>query len=828
MAKLAPSIESAIENARIRPDARGLMPLAEARKVVASTEIYRKGDGEMIDGTFVLESDRVWAALLSLESAEEFVREASRIKWAFHVRGRDNLAAFERFGDGIVPWLRARIDRGGVLRNVPWCVLPCLLAIDTKDALDVALSARALDEQLPDYSNPGMFAADRHDDAVDEEPDADPLVVARRWMDAHPSRYPWLAERASSGDERAEALLRERAEALGDVVREAIGEELADRFELPRTELPPEARAILEASPIVDEPRGPLWSIAELDAAAREFDLPLWDNTNYTTGAMRVTAFGSREGDVLVVQTIVYHPGAGEPVTREVHAYGPGAKKRSTRKLLVAEDQVESIELGDQARVNGTTNVLAVWGELDEQGKPIKDSRGTRLIPSAFPVDYFVVALDGEDVNVDPHLPDVLGPVDDRLDDLHLITPEEGLLLDVCTHHRERVFLSDDELAKSLAPTDAIRLFSFDDLEWPAAGEPASSSIDLVTIVEALRTRRRIERLPGNANSQPRAWLLEMAGHRYYAGGNAWPPNDFPIARPRPTEGPGKTPYQNLLFTLGWPHGVQLLHGGNHEDMASVRQTLDYLLNAGAPMMHVHWGRRAGTAWVRAIASAESSFTLNDKGVQRALKDERPLFAGEARALLKKFAASRAELPAWCGPDMTFLLEALIGADETVLAFVDAIADADHPALAAAVFELGFLLMRVPEAPHGIPGDRQRAPIRSRSEVRAALVKTAARGATARALGLALGSGTPVSEAEWAYSVGSDARAGLLAAEPSPFDAWLVTIGGDEYLTKVAPRLAQEADWWTVTQLAALRSPVAVAALRTLRDTRPDLAPFFG
>ncbi len=610
-------------------------------------------------------------------------------------------------------------------------------------------------------------------------------------------------------------------------MREAIGNELADRFDLPRTELAPEARAILDAAEIIDEPRGPLWSIAELDAAARGFDLPIWDNANYTTGAMRVTGFASREGDVLVVQTITYNPGGNEPVTREIHAYGPGAKKRSTTKLLVEPDQVESIELNELARVNGTTNVITVWGEFDEKGKPIKDSRGTRLIASAFPVDYFIVELAGEDLNVDVHVPDVLGPVDDRLDDLHLITPEEGLLLRVCTRHRERVFLSGEKLAKNFAPKGAIRLFEFDDLEWPAAGEPASSSIDLVTIVEALRTRRRIDRLPGNANAHPRAWMLELASLRYYAGGNAWPPNDFPIERPRPTDGPGNTPYQNLLFSLGWPHGVQLLHGGNHEDAVSVRQTLEYLLNAGAPLMHVHWGRRAGTAWVRAIANAEKSFTLKDKGVQRALKDERPLFAGEARALVKKFATTHAELPAWCGPDLTFLLEALIGADETVLAFADAVDDRDHPALAAAAFELGFVLSRIPESPHNIPNDVQRAPMHSRNEVRTVLVRTVAKGATARAIGLALGSGTPITESEWAYSTGDDARAGLLAAPPSPFDAWLVTIGGDAYLEKVAPRLPKEADWWTITQLAALGSPLAMTALKVIRDARPDLAQFF-
>src|SRR6185295_18686336 len=104
------SVASAIRDARIQPDARGLMDLDAARRLVAGVEVYRKGDGEMIDGTFVLESDRVWAALLSLEDAAEFTREATRIQWAFHVRGHDNTSAVERYGAAILPWIAAAVD----------------------------------------------------------------------------------------------------------------------------------------------------------------------------------------------------------------------------------------------------------------------------------------------------------------------------------------------------------------------------------------------------------------------------------------------------------------------------------------------------------------------------------------------------------------------------------------------------------------------------------------------------------------------------------------------------------------------------------------------
>ncbi len=118
------SLHDNIAYAAVTPDDRGLMPLEAAREVVRGTDIYDRGEGREIDGTQVLDADIVWAALLSLEDAAEFVREANRIKWRFHVRGRDNVAAYERYGDALVHWIETHVDGQGVLRNVPWCLLP--------------------------------------------------------------------------------------------------------------------------------------------------------------------------------------------------------------------------------------------------------------------------------------------------------------------------------------------------------------------------------------------------------------------------------------------------------------------------------------------------------------------------------------------------------------------------------------------------------------------------------------------------------------------------------------------------------------------------------
>ena len=104
-------VGSAIRDARVEPDERGLMPLVDARRIVEAAKVYRKGEGEMKDGTFVLESDMLMAALLSLADTAEFVTHAKRLDWQFHVRGRDNIAPFERYGDGIVEWLATSISK---------------------------------------------------------------------------------------------------------------------------------------------------------------------------------------------------------------------------------------------------------------------------------------------------------------------------------------------------------------------------------------------------------------------------------------------------------------------------------------------------------------------------------------------------------------------------------------------------------------------------------------------------------------------------------------------------------------------------------------------
>ena len=126
-------------------DGRGLMRLADARAVLATTTTFARGDdaeGELRDDVgLVLTSDRLWAALLSLADGAEFVRVASGLAWEFHPRGFDNVDLHLRYGDAIVPWLATRLDHDGVLHNLPWCVVPCLLACGGPAAFELAWRA---------------------------------------------------------------------------------------------------------------------------------------------------------------------------------------------------------------------------------------------------------------------------------------------------------------------------------------------------------------------------------------------------------------------------------------------------------------------------------------------------------------------------------------------------------------------------------------------------------------------------------------------------------------------------------------------------------------
>jgi hypothetical protein len=449
-------LDSAMRNAAVDRDARGLMPLEAARALVASTDRFERGDP--IPGTHVLASDRCWAALLSLADADEFVREARRLAWAFHPRGTDNLGPLERYGDGILPWLADHVV-DGALQNQPWCVRPCLLAIGGRAAFDTVLRAT---QDVP-------------------------LLSA--WLGRHPEGWAWLGD-AASRDEAAVAGLTELATddpgGCFDHVAAGLGEARARalfaRLALRTGPDDERVRAAIEASPRAAIPRGPAVSIGELDTRFAAFEYPMWDNMNYFTGGMRVTGFASPTGDALVFQALSTGLGVGD-LRRELHVYSPVVayvNGWNNATPLLEEDEVATWD--EPWQVHHLTGVRTSHpdGVQVPEGGPRRAAAVPRLgLPAV-----------------------LLAPPDDLADDERALLweqlgPDAMLLVRLGHDHADAAYLKPAELAVAAGlPADATALFEFDAFAMPVAGDPAHDSPDLVAMVEALRVRARLVRLP--------------------------------------------------------------------------------------------------------------------------------------------------------------------------------------------------------------------------------------------------------------------------------------------------------------------------------------------
>ncbi|WP_144120613.1 DUF7003 family protein [Catellatospora sichuanensis] len=439
-----PDLRAAIRDAHLpEHDARGLMPLAAARRWLDNRTVYEKGTGSTTGGHHVLESDTTWAALVSLADAAEFVAHARRLWWRFHVRGNDNIALVERYGDGVLPWLADRVDSRGVLHNVPWCVLPCLLALNTEAAYGVAARVRAVTEQI---DTPAWRPA-----GCDTE-------VLRQWVVRHPEPgYRLLAERAEAADEVAVTAVgtlfrtdpRGTAQRLAAAVGEPAAQRLLDRLGLAVPPLPEAVRALLEQAPVLDVAAGAPVSLTELDEFFADGLGPMWDNANYYTAAMRLTGFATPGGtDGLVFQSVV--TGLGDAgVHLDFHRFGFGLAAGpmwSIARELVDEDEAARLtEITDAEDVSLPNGVVRLE-------TPSAEQRGR--------MDALMVAL----------------------------TADRAA--------RDCAFLDAAQLKQELSLPDATReLFVLDAWGHPDMGEQSpSETVDIVLAVEALRARRAITR----------------------------------------------------------------------------------------------------------------------------------------------------------------------------------------------------------------------------------------------------------------------------------------------------------------------------------------------
>ena len=675
-------LKAAIRDAAVTADARGLMPLAEARALVGALDVYEKGASE---DSSVLGSDRAWAALLSLENGDEFLKAALRIRFKFHVRGHDNLAAFERYGSVILPWISAAIDARGTLRNVPWCLYPCLLAIGTADALEVAFRIHGVSGELDEPTTETETENDHADPPEAESSEESPprLGAAPAWVaKALPTRLGLVADRARSS-RRAAALLGHLVGDLGvpglEILRAHLGTQEAVEvllgalgIAIPRAD--PEIEAALSGLPCAAVPAGPPWSVALLD---QDDMFPYWNVLDgyETPCAIRVSAFGAESGDVLVVQRITHDERASEPGTRHIAVYGPGARAVAAGGyvplLSEADTQATHLPTGD-GWVRGISEVAEVYGDADAYGVAVPDAYKERKLRNPMPHAGALVAISGTegDVEIAPQLPSEWGAIalraasgDPALADkmLRSIGDREGALWLLVHNHREKLFLNEAGLrALGSIPTDGELLFELDDPPLPHIymDRPPSKTAPWPLFCEALRRRvkldpRRIEHV--DVLFERLRWTEGRGGPE-----DCWGPEMTPCA-PELPRGIGATAHADLLLSRGFPHGVRLLHQHPHND--SPEAVFDWLIAQPELPLRSYWAREIAVRFVR-HAGADPNARENGAWI----------YENEARRIVGGllFRAASTLSPLAC-EHVTLLLEAFIGASALLEAVVSAL-----------------------------------------------------------------------------------------------------------------------------------------------------------
>lgn len=704
-------LPSAMRDARVATDARGLMPLDEARTVVAQLTRFEKAASASSN---VLGADLAWAALLSLRDVDEFLEAALRIEWSFHVRGHGNVAAIERYGDGILPWIRSAIDEHGTLRNVPWCLYPCLLAIGTAEAMDVAFLVRRTNADL-ERSEPAETPAD---DALD-------LGAAPAWL-AHRAaeRLPIVAERASH-DPRCRALLARAVASLGVASIAALRHRYGDdakveaalaalRIPVPRT--PPEIEAQLAGLPRSDVPEGPPWSVIELD---QDDMFPYWEVlSGYETPyAVRVHAFASSDGDALVVQRISRDERGNEPCARYVAVYGPGKRTFDPRRCmaaLVSPDDVAGLHLaGGGVVVDGVSEVAELWADADERGAAIPGVFRCRAVRNPMPHESILVRIAGtdDDLLVPPREPASwveVAEIAAREDAAEIartgadlppltadamlrgIDPAEQVLLRLVTEHRELLFLGEAELREiGSLPAGAELLFVIEDPELPEiyAQRPPSIVAPWPLLAEALRRRVRLD--PARV---PRADVLKkrMRWTRGRGGAtDAWGAETSPTMDVRPRS-IGASAHADELLARGWPHGVRLLHQHPHNDAAPA--VFDWLIAQPQLPYRSHWPREIATRFVRHLGGDP---TARENGAW--------IFEREARRILGNVIdRTTSELDPLRGEHLTLVLESMVGgpalcaiARDVLESFPPGARAAPRPDASHVLAALGWVVRRI-------------------------------------------------------------------------------------------------------------------------------------
>lgn len=471
--RLPPHVEQAMRDAGLRPedrDARGLMALARASKLLRGVKTIVRGEGRSLNDTHVWDSDLAWAALLSLEDGKEVVR-TSKLDWKMPPRGQDNPGVAERYGDAALDWINGYLERKSEGPGFA-CLAATVLALD--------MSVKAFD------------CAVRVDAVRPEQ------LLLWQWLRKNPKGWRFLAAAlARQVPDRVAALGRlasTDAKGAYSALAAASDEDQARAaFELAGVNVPKGAKA---ASAAKGKSTRSSISIGVIEPHFKDFTYPMWDNMNYFTGAMRVTGFVCDEGEALVWEQLC--TGLGEEnVRREVTVHASFTLKHPWRT------HVEEL-LGEAAitKWNGEdtecllTGITCIGGKYAAPAGGSRKSARVEKLGIEVPLEIDATGLFAKDAKL---LASHTGPA-------------ERLMIRLGqSPHREKVFPSSAELAKEARlPKGARALFCFDSFQMPDACEPAASSPDIVAMVDALAARAKLERLPSHArDAHPLAYLIE-------------------------------------------------------------------------------------------------------------------------------------------------------------------------------------------------------------------------------------------------------------------------------------------------------------------------------
>jgi hypothetical protein len=211
-------------------DDRGLLPLAEARAIVAASPRLARGDGRTVESAahdgegdepsvrWVWDLDRTWAALLSLADAAEAAKALATMELVDPPRdAADNRALVERYGDAAASIVLARATPEGVVAASSPFLRATVLAIGSRAGFRLVWDLRG-------WLEPG----------VDTSADAQVTSLFVAWVSAHPALgYVELARLADTGDANALGFLgpwvAPQPRKVFGWMRDGLGDEAARR-----------------------------------------------------------------------------------------------------------------------------------------------------------------------------------------------------------------------------------------------------------------------------------------------------------------------------------------------------------------------------------------------------------------------------------------------------------------------------------------------------------------------------------------------------------------------------------------------------------------------